>query len=92
MKNYEIEIAKLSETFPTLKGAPLQPWNADAFDAWACEQWGSGVQHAARFVLAVWAVDATWRVGRFDAMSALTAWDEAHRKAFAQWCLSAWWR
>jgi hypothetical protein len=90
--NYEIKIAELAETFPTLQGAPLRPWDADKFDAWACEQWGSGLLHAARFVLAIWAVDATWRIGRFDAMNAVAAWDATHRQAFAAWCSSAWWR
>ena len=89
---YEIKIGELAKAFPTLNNAPLQPWNAETFDSWACEQGGSGLQHAARFVLAVWAIDATWRIGRFDAMNALAAWDETHRKAFAAWCSSPWWR
>lgn len=29
--NYEIKIAELAKTFPTLKNAPLHPWNAEAF-------------------------------------------------------------
>jgi hypothetical protein len=88
--NYEIKIAELAETFPTLRDARIRPWDADAFDAWACDQLGSGLQHAARFVLAVWAVDATWRMGRFDAMNALGTWDAEHRSAFLAWANSPW--
>lgn len=39
--NYEIRIAELAETFPTLREAPLRPWNAEAFDAWAFAAWCS---------------------------------------------------
>lgn len=31
--NYEIKIAELAETFPTLQGAPLRPWDARAFES-----------------------------------------------------------
>ena len=89
--NYEIKIAELAETFPTLQGAPLRPWDAEKFDAWACNEVSSGLQHAARFILAVWAGHVSWRMGRFDAVGAMAAWDRAHRDAFIAWCSSPWW-
>lgn len=88
--NYEIKIAELAETFPTLRGAPLRPWNSEAFDAWAAQQYGSGLAHAARFVLAVWANNAQWRIGKFDAVNALGTWDAEHRSAFLAWAASPW--
>ncbi|WAS96383.1 hypothetical protein [Nannocystis punicea] len=32
----------------------------------------------------------TWRVGTFDAVTALATWDEAHRAAFLAWAKEPW--
>ena len=91
MSTFEKKIVQLARTFPTLEKAPLEPWDAQAFDAWALQQAGSGLLHAARFVLAVWACRYPWQIGPFDAVSAIAAWDAAHRGAFVQWCTVPWW-
>lgn len=88
---YEERIARLAETFPTLEKAPLRPWDAQRFDQWACRQPSSGLCHAARFVLAVWAANVKWRIGKFDVIEAFGAWDKFHREAFVKWCSAPWW-
>lgn len=88
--NYEERIAQLAESFPTLERAPLRPWDADRFETWAMNQTSSGAKHAARFVLGVWA-DIEWRIGRFNVLAAMGAWDMFHRAAFVKWCSAPWW-
>jgi hypothetical protein len=90
--HYENKIAALAETFPTLQGAPLRPWDARAFEKWAFEQHGSGLRHAAQFVLAVWSVNEPWKIGRFEVFAAMGAWDTAHHQAFVAWSSSPWTR
>lgn len=90
--SYETKIAELAETFPTLQGAPLRPWDARAFEKWASERQGTGLRYAAQFVLSVWSVDEPWTIGRFDIFAAMGAWDTTHRQAFVKWCSSPWTR
>lgn len=52
-------------------------------------------KHAALFALAVWsgsnASMKAWRVGQFDAVSAVAAWDSEHVAAFVRWCEAPYW-
>lgn len=88
--NYEERIAELAETFPTLEGAPLRPWNAEQFEKWAMNKGGSGLTHSAQFVLRVWSCNHAWKIGRFDALDAMFAWDARHREAFINWTQAPW--
>lgn len=60
----EARMTALALSFPTLRDAPVDPWDAEAVEAWIRGgTGGSGARHAARFVLGVWssrryAVDA----------------------------------
>lgn len=83
----------LAKSFPTLRGARgLAPWDPEALDSWACGPVpGSGAQHAARFVFAVWNSAARWSCGRFDAVRALGSWDRDHQAAFLAWATEPWW-
>jgi hypothetical protein len=91
--NNIVSISTLAHSFPTLHAARgLTPWRPEELDRWACGPVpGSGALHAARFVLAVWSSHADWECGRFDAVRALGAWDEAHRAAFLTWVTQPWW-
>lgn len=54
-------MTQLCRLFPTLHEAPVDPWSADRFIAWALLYGhGSGSAHAARFVLGVWNSTADW--------------------------------
>jgi hypothetical protein len=99
-------MSRLCQSFPSLRDQPgTQPWDQHAFARWAggpARTSGSGA--AAAFVLAVWngggvhqGVDRLWfdsgkfRVGQFDAIHALSVWDEPHRAAFIAWCRDPFW-
>ena len=86
------DITALAESFPTLRGASgVSPWDPDKFEAWACGPApGSGALAAARFVLAVYAIGAEWKCGRFDVVHAMNVWDEDHREAFVAWACDPW--
>ena len=88
-----LDVSTLAHSFPTLRAARgLTPWRPEELDEWACGPVpGSGVLHAARLVLAIWNPHADWQCGRFDALAALGAWDQAHRTAFAAWVAQPWW-
>lgn len=51
--NYPM-MTRLAATFPTLQDAPIEPFNPEALDDWACGPApSSGGRYAARFILAV---------------------------------------
>lgn len=82
----------LALSFPSLEGAPVDPFDADRLDEWAAAGGnGSGSQHAARFVLSVWNYQAERAAGPFVAVHAIGVWDDRHRAAFLEWCLDPWW-
>jgi hypothetical protein len=93
MSNSEHSMSVLARTFPTLHAARgLTPWRPEDLEQWACGPVpGSGALHAARFVLTVWNSQAEWECGRFDAVRALGAWDQAHQAAFLAWAMQPWW-
>jgi hypothetical protein len=87
------KMSALARSFPTLHAAQgVVPWQPEDLDRWASGPVpGSGALHAARFVLAVWNSRIEWECGRFDAVNALSAWDDAHRAAFRSWVAHPWW-
>lgn len=53
--NHYPRMTELARSFPTLSDAPLDPFDPDKLDEWACSAGPShGATIAARFVLAVW--------------------------------------
>ncbi len=85
-------LMELALSFPTLASCPLHAWDAGAFDDWAAEAcFDPPARHAARFVLSLWNSDWPWKTGRFDATSAVAAWDRAHRVILVAWTLEPWW-
>ena len=96
-----LAIATLARAFHALaKADGLDPWDPNLLHHWAVENLHTEAErHCARFVLGVWnqtdfeALDAEndGRLGRFDALRAVSAWDHAHRAAFAVWTLDPWW-
>ena len=89
----EDRIRTLAHSLPSLRSAPgLAEWQAITLDAWAASGSPShGERCSARFLLAVWNPEETWRSGRFDLMEALRVWDEPHRRTFLQWAAAPWW-
>ena len=100
-------MSRIARSFPTLaRGAPIDVFDPEALDAWACSGAAtSGSSAAARFILSVWsgstgALDAgedpskhvwCWRSRRFELHEALGYWDDAHRAAFRAWARDPWW-
>ena len=81
-------------------------WDVDVFLTWACgPEPGSGALDAARFVLSVWNNSTDWdraardmrllkrgqRLGKFDAVKAISNWDAAHVAAFVSWVELPFW-
>ena len=46
--------------------------------------------HAARFVLNVWNSEDEWKIGRFNVVNAMAAWDHEQRAAFLRWAQDPW--
>jgi hypothetical protein len=84
----------------------LGEWNANVFLTWACgPEPGSGARDAARFVLSVWNSSTDWdaaardlrllkrgqRLGRFEAVKAISNWDAEHLAAFIAWTELPFW-
>jgi hypothetical protein len=84
MVDPRVRLARLAAKFPTLQGAPgTSPFDAEDLDKWAARGGtGTGSQHAARFVLAVYNANVKRKCGPFDAVKALGSWDNDHRAAF----------
>jgi len=86
----------LVESFPTLKGRmPLDPdgFAAESF-ARAAAPMSSGEKDAALFCLGVWSATCDWKRygltnrygrGKFDALAAISNWDDRHIAAFIAW-------
>ena len=99
--NNRVAIVLLARAFHALEhAAGLDPWNPDALYHWAAENLHTDAErHCARFILGVWNQDGFeeldaengGQLGRFDALRAVSAWDHAHRAAFAVWALDPWW-
>lgn len=87
-----LRMTRLARSFPTLRCAPgVEPWSPDELDAWACgPEPGSGAQHAARLVLAIWNDTTPWRCGRFDLIAAVSTWDAEHIEAMRAWAATRW--
>jgi hypothetical protein len=85
-------------SFPTLRRADgADPWHPTVLLRWLCEGGQAhSVTLAATFVLGAWNTSTDWvelaeelefpypkAAERFDALQALTIWDDQHRAAFA---------
>lgn len=74
------------------RSGEVRPFNAEALDKWSKAGTITRQQrHAALFVLSVWDSTHRWKCGRFDLHTALAAWDDEHREAFAEWAARPWW-
>ena len=99
--NNRAAIVLLARAFNALEhAAGLDPWNPDALYYWSVENLHTDAErHCASFILELWNEDYLdvidgehgGRLGRFDALRAVAAWDHAHRAAFAVWTLDPWW-
>lgn len=71
----------------------LAPWNAQTFARWARGPISAATRDAAAFVLHVWSGGRSgpWRGLTFDAVAAISRWDEGNRAAFLRWCSNPWW-
>jgi DNA primase len=85
-------IVALANSFPALRFLQLTPdtWDPNAVDARAGTL-SSGERAVLQFVLAVWNPRTPWRCGVFNALDALTIWDDPHRQAFFAWANNPWW-
>jgi len=96
-----LAIATLARAFHALaKADGIDPWDPDLLYRWSVEHLHTDAErHCARFILGVWNQDDfeeldaenDGRLGRFDSLRAVSAWDHAHRTAFAVWTLDPWW-
>lgn len=91
-------MAKLAESFPTLKGLPgIIPWDPVLF----AEQLGSPARtnasaNAILFVLSVWnpgfqGVGVDLIKEPFNVHYAMQGWDRPHREAFLAWVANPFW-
>jgi len=89
----EAKMSNFACSFHLLQSAVEgKPWDADALDCWAAETpLSHGEQVTARFVLAVWNPNHSWKCGKFDLMEALRIWDAEHHAAFLAWAREPWW-
>lgn len=94
-------MTRLVRLLPSLADARgVDPWDAGAFLAWACDpatDLTSGALHAVRFVLQVWNCGRDWveaaalsgldggHLTAFNLVEACSAWDEEHRAACLAW-------
>ena len=90
-------VADLSRTFPSLarvehpRIAGLDPFDPDQLDNWAGGNDCTGQAYfAALFILQVTSAGEHWESGTFNAVVAMLAWDEAHRRAFLAWAAAPW--
>ncbi len=105
--DYELAIVELARSFPSLKNAPLEPWDWRKFDRWAVQEEAALTlrsrrearifAYAAQFVLLVWAGSQlaefeTFHMGEFIVTRAMYVWDEEHRNAFRAWAAAPWFR
>lgn len=92
---------ELVEALPTLHGRLAgSGFDYDVVAGWLAEPWASSTatQSAIAFVLMVWTgrgelvdedePETSWR---FDACTALGAWDRHHRAVFGAWAADPWW-
>ena len=78
--------------FPTLKAVcEYRPFQPGQLDAWAAHAPSDGAIHAARFLLALWNNQQSWKCGKFDVIEAMAVWDAEHRAAFLAWAEEPWW-
>ena len=84
-------IQELARSFPALRGAPIEPFDAKALDAWAMSGVSDTEVWAVQFVLSVYSPRATWACGHFDFMRAMKQWDDSNHQAFLTWAKDPWW-
>lgn len=89
----------LLAAFPSLRRAPVSPWEATRFLRWLCETpMSHGELLAGRFVLAIWNPNTDWvaeakadgfenasAAKRFDVIEAAGVWDAAHLAVLRAW-------
>ena len=80
----EVRLPSLARRFPCLKGASgLEPFSVEAFHRWVeARPEGSAARHAGRLILSL-AGEGPWP--RFDAVAAISTFDEENRLVFANW-------
>ena len=85
----EERVPSLARRFPCLKNAAgVQPWSAEVFHSWVIDQGeGTAAWHAGHLILNLYCA-GPWE--SFDAISAVSIWNEADRTLFAMWARS--WR
>ena len=99
--SFDRYLASITESFPSLRGAPVKPWEYEVFQSWAATlPEKSSAWWAARFVLAFrtarlrgWVrsrrpQDAIVRYG-FDIFEAQVAWTLGDCRAAAVWLLTS---
>ena len=73
-----------------LKKSGASPWDANKLEA-NCEGASHGELHAIAFLLNVWDGSRDWKCGKFDAIGALSIWDEEARATFIKWATNPFW-
>ncbi len=90
-------IIALADSFPCLRGKvegcgfTAETWDVDRWVRYS-GPWSHGEQLAAMFVAYVWNwSDAKAKKWKFDAVDALSVWDNSNRNAFIAWAKSPVW-
>ena len=90
-------VAALARTFPSLarvehpRLAGRDPFDPDQLDNWTGGNDCTGQAYfAALFILQVTSAGDHWESETFNAVVAMLAWDEAHRRAFMAWAAEPW--
>ncbi|MBX9790012.1 MAG: hypothetical protein K2Y37_13925 [Pirellulales bacterium] len=91
-KARERRLHELACTFPALRSALRQDEWLDVSGLMDLAEADArcSSHHAARFILAVWSKNGESNETPFDAIAALTVWDEEHRTAFLAWASKPW--
>lgn len=88
----KVRMTALARTFPTLRAAPIDPWDVQMVLDWlnTSPAVTSGGAWAARFVMSVWRGGNIPGPQPFDPVRACQSWDDEHRAAFLAWAASPW--
>ena len=80
-------LSALARSFPSLREADgVAPFEPRVLEKWACASATNDyARHAACLVLHLYNARTPWKIGRFDVLQAMRAWDDDHRLAFLAW-------
>ena len=70
--------------------AGMKPWDAKRLES-AFEGSSHGERCVIQFLLNVWDPGNAWACGKFDAIDAVSVWDDRQREAFLFWVNDPWW-